>query len=166
MKTSENIAIILLILFACSYGCQNKPATLSEAEKETIKKEVRNEFDKIIRAANEHDARAMMEESWNSPDYLYAHYGTLSKGWDEQTKLVETIHNDPAFRTFTVDMDDINIRVISREAAMITGTGAFNNFPAESGPVSVPFALTLLMEKMSGKWLITVGHESSPGKFF
>ena len=111
---------LLLIPIITFWGCQNSTNELSESEKDSITKEVRSEFDKIIEAVNNHDDDAMMQIHWNSPDYMYVSNGMITKGWEAVLKGVKSIHSNPKNQSFRLDMDEVIIRVIDREAAMIT----------------------------------------------
>jgi uncharacterized protein (TIGR02246 family) len=164
MKPFRNLLFIFLISMLAIYGCQKTPAPLTNTEKEQIEAEVRAAFDKEIKAANDHDADAMMQVHWNSQDYLYAGNGNITRGWESMHKVVSSIHSDPKYLSYTVDPEEVFIRVINREAAIITAGGYFNNFPGDEGPKSVKFAVTLLIEKIDGQWLVTVGHESTADK--
>jgi uncharacterized protein (TIGR02246 family) len=157
---------LLIVPLISFWGCQNTTNELSESEKDSIIKEVRSEFDKEIAAANNHDADAMMQIHWNSPDYVYVGNGTITKGWESMLKVVNSIHSNPKYQSYTVDLDEVIIRVIDREAAMISAGGYFNNFPTEEGPRSITFVLTNLMQKIDGNWVITVGHESTQEDLF
>jgi len=163
MKNSI-FTFLLSLLFL--WGCNNAPATLSDAEKEQIKSEVKQVFDQGIKAANEHNAAAMTENDWNSPDYIYVSNGTLIKGWKAKFETAHTIHSNPVYQSFTVNYNETIIHVISREAAMVTGNGYFRNFPAEQGPKDIKFTVTFLYEKINGKWVMTAGHESTHEQLF
>ena len=161
MKTFNSKVSLLVISSIIFWGCQSNLTKLSESEKDSITKEVRNEFDKWIAAANNHDADAMMQINWNSEDYIYVGNGTITKEWESALKLFSSVHSNPKYQSFTVDLDDVIIHVIDREAAMVVAEGYFNNFPTEEGPRSIKLAFTGLMQKIGGNWVITVGHEST-----
>jgi hypothetical protein len=164
MKPLRNSILLFLLSVFIFYGCQKGTTQLSDAEIEEIKKEVRTEFDKIIDAADRHDAEEAMLHHWNNQDYLYAANGTINKGWEPMNKIVTSIHSNPKYQSYNVVCDEVILRVISQNSVMVTSSGYFNNFPGEEGPKSVKFALTYLFEKINGKWLVTVGHESTVDK--
>jgi len=164
-KLMLKVALLIVPLISF-WGCQNTKNELSESEKDSITKEVRSEFDKVIAAANNHDADAMMQIQWNSEDYMYVGNGTITKGWESMLKAFSSVHSNPKYQSFTVDLDEVIIRVIDREAAMITAGGYFNNFPTEEGPRSIKLALTLLMQKIDSNWVVTAGHESTQEDLF
>ena len=166
MKTFMSKIFYLIIPLIILWGCQSSPTELSESEKDSIINEVGIQFERAMEAASDHDVDAMMQFEWNSQDYLYAGNGTITKGWESMLKGVNSIHSNPKYQSFTVVIDEFIIRVIDREAAMVTASGYFNNFPTEEGPKSINLIVTSLMEKIDGTWVITVGHESTQEDLF
>jgi uncharacterized protein (TIGR02246 family) len=166
MKKLMFKVVFLIVPLISFLGCQNTTNKLSESERDAITKEVRNEFDKFIAAANNHDADAIMQKHWNSEDYMYVGNGTITKGWESMLKGFDSVHSNPKYQSFNVDLDEVIIRVIDRETAMITAGGYFNNFPTEEGPRSIKLAFTGLMQKIDGNWVITNGHESTQEDLF
>jgi uncharacterized protein (TIGR02246 family) len=164
MKPIKNLIVIFLISLLPIFGCQKAPAPLSETETEEIKKEVKEVFSQATKAANDHDADSMLSHDWNSGDYLYVANGEVMKGWEPKLKVATSIHTNPIYQSYTVDYDEIVMKVIDRNAVMITGSGYFNNFPGDEGPRSIKFAVTFLYQKIDGKWLMTIGHESTTEK--
>jgi len=161
------LRVIFLIVPLISFlGCQNTTNELSESEKDSIKEEVREVFDESIKAANAHDAAGMLAHDWNSQDYLYASNGNLMKGWNAKSDAVQSIHTNPELQSYGVVLDEVILRVISRQVVIITCTGHFSNFPKEQGPQDIKFVLTCLYEKINGKWVMTVGHESTHEQLF
>ena len=136
MKKKALSVVLIPLALISFFGCQNATEKISDSEKELIIKEVRSEFDKVIAGANKHDADALLKQHWNSD-------------------------TNPKYQSFTLDMDQVIIRVIDREAVMVVADGYFNNFPTSEGPKSIKMALTGLWEKIDGQWLMTVGHEST-----
>jgi len=162
MKKLMLKVVLLIVPLISFWGCQNSTNELSESEKDSITQEVRSVSDKITTAANNHDANAMMQNSWNSQDYLYAANGALIKGWDSMLEVANSFHSNPKYQTFTVDVDEKIIRVINRDAAMVITVGYLNNFPTQEGPKSIKFVVTSLYQKIDGNWVVTVNHESEP----
>ena len=160
MKTVFSATCIILIALSF-WSCQSSPAPLTESEKEEIKKEVRQAFDAITPSVNMHDADKILQACWNHEDYLYVADGVLVKGWEANLRDGTIIHSNPENQSFTVDYDEIIIKVLSRDAAMLVGRGAFHNILTADGKKSVNLAVTFLMEKIDNEWLITVGHEST-----
>ena len=161
MKTIA-ISMSVIVLTLLFWGCESKSAQLSEAEKEEIKKEVINTSNATTLDVNAHDADKIMQACWNDKDYVYVANGVITKGWEENLKGSTIIHSNPKNQSYSVSFDEINIKVLSREAVMLVGKGAFHNILTEEGTKSVDLVVTFLMEKIDDEWLITVGHESTP----
>ena len=148
------------LITVCFLGCESTPTPLTELEKDEIKNEVRQAFDMTTVAVNEHDAARIMESCWNSENYLYVAQGTLTKGWERNNEISTTIHTDPNNQSFTIEYDDITIKVLKRDAVLLVGKGYFHNILTEEGIKSVDLVITFLIEKIDDKWVITIGHES------
>jgi len=161
MKTSMSKIASLITFLIIFMGCQDIQTELGESEKDSIIQEVRTEYDKFIAAASAHDAAVMMQSQWNSKDFLFASNGEMIKGFDAMHNVVNSIHSNPELQSYSVELNEIKIRVISREAAIISSEGFLNNFPTYEGLKSIKTVETVLMEKIDGKWVITVGHEST-----
>ena len=161
MKKKALSVVLIPLALIPFLGCQNATEKISDSEKELIIKEVRSEFDKVIAAANKHDADALLKQHWNSDEYMYVGHGNIARGWETVLKGFKSVHTNPKYQSFTLDMDQVMIRVIDREAVMVVADGYFNNFPTSEGPKSIKMALTGLWEKIDGQWLMTVGHEST-----
>ena len=153
--------ICTLFIAASFWGCQSSPNPLSEQEKEVIEKEVRKAFDETTAAVNMHDADKIMQACWNDKDYFYAANGTLMNDWEANHEAATIIHSNPKNQTYTVDYDEIIVKVLNRDAVMLVGKGAFINILTEDGIKSVDLVVTFLMEKINNEWLITIGHEST-----
>ena len=156
-----SIGIFALLLFVLFIGCQNTSTPLTEDEKEEIIKEVKKAFETSTSAVNEHDASRIAQFCWNDEDYLYAGNGTLIKGWERHNQICAEIHSTPKNQSFTIDYDEIIIKVLKRDAVMLVGKGYFHDILTEEGVKSDDLVITFLIEKINDKWVITIGHESS-----
>jgi len=162
----KNSTLIFLLSLLVLWGCNNAPATLSDADKEQIKKEVLEDLEIINDAVNNHDFEKMMEYCWNDPDYLYAANGSLVKGWDANYKIASEIHSNPKNQSFTLKYDDTIITVLSQDLVMLTAKGQFIDFPIENDTKNIDLVVTFLVQKIGGKWKIIVGHESTNDPIF
>ena len=138
----------------------NSNISVTDAEKDKIKKEIRSVVEEGVVAANNHDPDAMMKAHWNSNDYLAVVNGTIIKGWETVHNVVTSVHSNPKNQYFTVDQQVVDVRVINNVTALVVAEGKFKNVPTKDGTTTENFALTMLMEKIDGKWVKTVTHES------
>ena len=161
MKTLIFKIVSLITFMSILTGCQNISTELGDSEKESIVQEVKKEYEKFIAAASKHDAALMMDFQWNSEDYHFASNGTITKGYEAMNKVVNSIHLNPELQSYSIELNDVMIRVISPNAAIVSAESFLNNFPTREGPKSIKMYETVLMEKIDDKWVITVGHEST-----
>jgi uncharacterized protein (TIGR02246 family) len=155
------LKVVFLIVPLISFlGCQNTTNELSESEKDSITKEVRSVVEEGVVAANNHDPDAMMKVHWNSNDYLAVVNGTIIKGWETVHNVVTSVHSNPKNRSFTVDQQVVDVRVINSVTALVVAEGKLIDVPTKDGTTTENFALTMLLEKMNGKWVKTITHES------
>ena len=161
MKTLYGSHCILIMLMLVVFGCSNNQTELTDSEKENIKAEVMDVFSNVTEEVNNHDYEKMMQYCWNDPNYIYVANGTLVKSWDSNYESASDIHSDPENQSFTVDYDEIIIKVLKRDAVLLVGNGSFHNINTDEGIKSVSLVVTFLMEKINNEWLITIGHEST-----
>ena len=166
MKKLMLKVVFLIVPLISFWGCQNTIDELSESEKDTIVKEVSQVFEEGMIAANRHDEEAMMQVHWNSKEYIAAIDGYLIKGWEGTNEAVTYIHSNPKYQSFTVNHEELIVKVLSVDAAIVTASGNLNNVPTSEGLKSTKFVVTMLMEKIDGKWLKTVVHESTQEDLF
>ncbi len=143
MKTLFNTFILFVLPAFMFLGCQSRTNQLSVSDtiilpfenldKEEIIKEVRIEFDKGTAAINRHDAEELYTYLWNSAEFLASGNGEVTKGWEENYKSASSIHSNPEYQSFYIEYDEIIIRVINRDAVVVTGDGYFKDFPGEDG---------------------------------
>ena len=141
-------------------GCKNISNELSEVEKNEIIKEVRSVVEEGIIAANNHDPDAMMKVHWHSDDYLAVVNGTIVKGWETVNEIVSNGHSNPRNQSFTIEQQEVDIRILNNLTAFVIAEGKFINVPTKDSTTTEKFALTMLVEKIDGTWKKTVTHES------
>ena len=166
MKKHQSLLMIILILLIAFPGCKEKTEPLSAKEIETIKKEVKNTFEESADAASDHDVDAIMKFFWNDEDLVYAGNGEIIKGWSNFYQAVNSVHSDPKNQGFRIGFESVDIKVITPNAALVTGAGKLIDFPTEEGTVNKNLTVTFLLEKIDGQWLVTAGHESTPENIF
>lgn len=160
MKNNKSLLFFIMCLVIALSGCKEKTETLSESEIEAIKKEVKNTFELSADAASNHDVEAIMKYFWNKEDFVYADNGNLTNGWSNFYEAVNSVHSDPENQGFRIEFQEVNIKVITTECALVTGAGNLIDFPTKDGPATKKLTVTFLFEKIDGQWVITAGHES------
>ncbi|HEY3275501.1 MAG TPA: nuclear transport factor 2 family protein [Syntrophorhabdaceae bacterium] len=74
MKSSYRIAFVLLLAFLLG-ACQPQQRTFTEGEKETVRKEVKDQFNQLISAVNQSNADAW-SKYYSKDEFLSATAGT------------------------------------------------------------------------------------------
>jgi uncharacterized protein (TIGR02246 family) len=166
MKHHKSLLMIIMFLVITLPGCNNKVEPLSESEIEVIKNEVKNTFEQSAIAASRHDVEAITKFFWNNDEFVYAANGMLTNGWSNFYEAVNSVHSDPKNQGFSIEFQDVNIKVITAGCALVTAAGNLTDFPTEDGPATKKLTVTFLFEKIDGQWLITAGHESNPETLF
>ena len=160
MKPKKSLVFYFLLPLILISGCDNMSNELSEVEKNNIKKEVRSVVEEGIIAANNHDPDAMMKVHWYSDDYLAVFNGTIINGWETVHEIVSFVHSNPRNQSFTIEQQEVDIRVLNNLTALVIAKGKLINVPTKDSTITEKFALTMLVEKIDGTWKKTITHES------
>ena len=163
-KKAFSICFLFILYFIP--GCKSTSERVSDKVKEEIKGEVMDLFEKATEAVNNHDEDRMMEFFWNNEGGLYAADGILLEGWKAHYNVTRAIHSDSHYQSFRLIFNEVKIRVLSQDAALLIGKGVLDHFPLGDEFGAVDIAVTFLVEKKSDQWLITVGHESTQSSLF
>jgi len=160
MKAKSSVVFYFLLPLIMISGCKNNSNELSEDEKNKIKKEVRSVVEEGIIAANSHDPDAIMKVHWHSDDYLAIANGTFLNGWETVHKVVSFVHSNPKNQSFTIEQQEVDIRILNDLTALVIAEGKLINVPTKDSTTTEKFALTMLVEKKDGTWKKTLTHES------
>ena len=160
MKPKPSLVFYFLLSLIMISGCKDISTELSEVEKNKIIKDVRSVVEEGIIAANNHDPDAMMKVHWHSDDYLAVGNGTIIKGWETVHEIVSFVHSNPRNQSFTIEQQEVDIRILNNLTALVIAEGKFINVPTKDSTTTEKFALTMLVEKIDGTWKKTLTHES------
>ena len=160
MKQHLSLLMITLFLVIVLPGCKEKTEPLFDIEVDAIKNEINNAFELSADAASKHDVETIMKFFLKDEDLVYAGNGVLIKGWSNLYEAVNSVHSDPKNQGFRIGFESVDIKVITRNAALVTGAGKLVDFPTEEGTVNKNLTVTFLFEKIDGQWVVTAGHES------
>jgi len=79
--------------------------------------------------------------------------GNIIKGWETVHNIVTSVHSNPRNQSFRLDQQIVDVRVINSVTAFVVAEGKFIDVPTKDGTTTENFALTMLMEKIDGKWV-------------
>ena len=155
MKTKLVFLLLLIVCISC--GTNNK--TVSDAQKEKIKGEVKDVVNTFFKGCDEVNFDMVMGTCFDSPDFVYIYNGsTLSYKdcvdafkplFSTQINQKNTIVDEKyAFLDNYTVLCTINFKGIS-------------NFKDGHSSLADPVAMLLIFKKIDGKWKIIYGVESS-----
>ena len=148
-----------LIAFAL-LGCTNQPLKpLTDAEKETIKNEVKKDFNAMIEACNKLDIETALTYFLDSPDFMGIGPDGVPIDFAQFKKANEDMSNAARSMQFTNIGEDFKILgndqvlyIYRYNAEMILNSG--------EKIVYDKLAMTSLCKKVEGVWKIIFYHES------
>ncbi len=154
-------AFAALLVAVLSVSCQSKPTEMSEAEKETAKKEISARIEEIVRGANPLNVDAARRPYSDSPEFLIVSPDGSVTDYETMKKVQTAFFGSVSANTFTTkkapkimkDQPTIDIRLAQSEAdfkatkqlilAYVTWLGidlSFQNFDAEMAGLSTVYA--------------------------
>jgi len=115
---------------------------------------IRAVMDQQRAAWNHGDLEAFLEGYAKSPDLLFASRGTFARGWEPLLERYRAAYPDGEMGQLR--FDDIDVRLLSADAAWVTGKWALAK--DDSSPHG---AFTLIFRKTDDGWRIIHDHSSS-----
>lgn len=164
MKPLKNSVFVFLLSVFAIYSCKKSPAPLTEAEKEGIKNEVREVFSKMNVAINSHNVADIMRNFYDHEDFFYAASGNIFPGVTDIGQAISSTHTNPEMLPFSIEFNEVKVLVLNYDMVMLTAIGRITRPSDKETGRSLQLIFTYLMKKIDGKWLITVGHESTADK--
>jgi uncharacterized protein (TIGR02246 family) len=158
--------VLWAMLLPLVAGCGRVAPRISEAEKERISAEVFAAYERMEEAINRHDVDELYRHYWNDQDLIMAGNGAIHYGWSDMREVSRAIHADPDVQPLLWKAGQKDIRVIGRNAAVLTVAGMLIHTQKDEDAQPARLAATFLMEKIDGVWLVTVEHESAQGIIF
>lgn len=148
----------VIVFLGIFVNCQQHPQTLTEAEKETIKKQVSEQFNLLAKAINTKDASAWSEH-YSKTDFISTIVAT--DYFNARADWVETITNYFSMRE-RQQLEPVQVRVTALTPNLALLTSEENSeFLIKSGQtVRSKHVFTMLWKKEQGGWKIQHSHES------
>ena len=139
-------------VFAATSACQSVEPTMTDNDRAEIEAAVRGVFQTMVDGMNEDDVEKIL--SAYSHDILYTGEGKTEEGWDAFDENVRNAYRDPNLEPWHHRVDEIRVKVLSREYAILSAWGA-------SGPdYEFAYSVTDLFHLTPDGWLIINEHES------
>jgi uncharacterized protein (TIGR02246 family) len=134
--------------------CCGTAAAQSLKEKQRIAADIRAVMDKQVDAWNAGDLEGFMAGYWRSPDLTFISGDKLTRGWQTTLDNYKKGYDSRA-RMGVLTFSDIEVNVLSRDAAVVIGTWALQR---QSDRPHGKFTLTF--RKLSEGWRIVLDHTS------
>jgi len=148
---------ILIVLLICLFGCSEQ-ATFTDAEKETVKKEVSEQFGKVISAINEKDIA-----SW-SGHYSQDGFVSAVAGTDYYSKRDAWVNAITGFfatrESQRIEPVAVRIHATARDLALLTAESNSEMKMKDGGLMKVKHVYTMVWKKEPSGWKILHSHES------
>ncbi|MFH1195574.1 MAG: nuclear transport factor 2 family protein [bacterium] len=159
MKTI--LAYIFVAFLILVNGCQpqqeQKPA-FTDTEKETIQKEVKDQFNQLVGALNKIDSAAW-SELYSKEEFVSAIVGTDYYG--ERGEWVDLITNYFSTReTQKVEPIEVRVTALSPELALMTSEEKTEMVLKSGENIKSKHVFTMLWKKGKDGWKILHSHES------
>ncbi|MGD2120219.1 MAG: SgcJ/EcaC family oxidoreductase [Gemmatimonadota bacterium] len=140
-----------LVLLALA-ACQPAEEPLTDSERAEIDTAVRAVFQTMVDGMNEDDAEKIL--SAYARDILYTGDGRLQEGWEVFSEDVRTTYAEPPPVPWMHRVEEIRVKVLSRDYAILMASGA-------SGPeYQYGYSVTDLFQRTPEGWLVIHEHES------
>lgn len=110
-----------------------------------------------IEAWNRGDLKGFMEGYWHSPDLTFFSGGTVNKSWNAAMQRYQQRYQGAGKQMGKLDFQDLNIDLLSRQAAVVTGSWHLT-MPDGKAPHGL---FTLILKKLPNGWRIVHDHTSS-----
>jgi len=150
------ISAIILIMIA---SCQQKPSVLTDAQKETIEKEVQAQYEAFNKALNTMDIN-LLRQLYSENDFLVAVFdGKKIKTYEA---VIDSVNSWFSGRVEQgIDKSDVQIDVLSDNLAIVTSF-IEGHMTLKSGErwESKNHAFSLLFNRETSGWKIIYYHES------
>jgi len=156
MKSFFRCLIVIFLVFL--FGCQKQQQTLTEAEKEAVKKEVKEQFNKLVSALNQKNAEEW-SENYSKDEFLSAivstdYYATRS-AW------VDLIKNYFSQRERQkVESVEVRVTALTPDLALMTSEEKSEMWLTGGKDIKSKHVFTMIWKKEQGGWKILHSHES------
>jgi hypothetical protein len=160
MKTLKNSIPIFLISLVAFWGCQKSPATLTDAEKEEIKKEILEKFNNSLQGIKDKDAATAFGAFSEKEGVKYIRDGHLYPDIETAEKqYAGWFAADTITAKRIITCDPIIFDILDENTVLLTTIGSFI---FENDTTNQPWVLayTMLWRNEEGGWKLFHMHNS------
>lgn len=149
---------VSIILLALLFGCQQPQQILTETEKDTIQKEVKDQFNKLVSALNQKDSD-LWSMNYSDNEFVSAIVGT--DYYPSRTAFKDTITKYFSMReSQNVEPLEIRVNVLTPTTALMTSEEKIEMLLKSGQKFISKHVFTMIWEKEKEGWKILHSHES------
>lgn len=157
MKTKLIFLVLLMACFSCETG-----KTVSDAEKEKIKGEVKEVINVLYKAAEEVNLKMVITNWQNSPDFIYTYNG-ISMGYNECVEWMNPLIATLSKQKCTIVEE--KFAVLDNSTVIYTSSTTWlMDFKDGHSVLQDPWFIQTVFKKTDGKWKIVTNSESGVEK--
>ncbi len=153
---------ILVVFLAVFFGCQQQQQILTEMEKEAIKKEITNQFNQLVSAANASDADAWFEY-YSKEEFLSTIAGTdyyaTRSAWGDTITYYFSIRERQHLESL-----EVRVHALTPSLALMTSEQNMEIWLKSGEHNKYKHVFTMIWKKEQDGWKILHSHESSTEK--
>lgn len=152
--------ITMLTIVTVLYSCQQPSIELTDAERESIKTEIKQITNSTIESGNRKDVVELYSNF--SDKTTGVHSGAIMESWEQHKQQGADFF--ASLKEIEYKIDNMTVDVLSRDAAVLYGRYAMTATDTAGTPINAKPALTYVFTKENGKWKIIHFHVSDPPK--
>ena len=144
------ILVFAVVLLAASITASSQTA----AESRRIESDIRQVMNDQVAAWNRGDIDGFMRGYWNSDDLIFVSGDNVTRGWRPTLERYKRSYDSRA-KMGTLAFSDLEIKVLSRDAAVVLGSWAL-----ERDKDNPHGKFTLTFRRFREGWRIIIDHTS------
>jgi beta-aspartyl-peptidase (threonine type) len=145
----KNFLLLVITLLATTHALAQ-----SSGRDETAKNDIRRVMNEQTSAWNRGDIEGFMRGYWNSPELKFVSGVNVTKGWQPTLDRYKKSYDSRA-KMGTLEFSDLDINVLSKDAAVVLGTWKLQREADAPGG-----KFTLVFRKFKDGWRIVHDHTS------
>jgi ketosteroid isomerase-like protein len=159
MKMNKSVLAAALLMICCGCGTHGD-TQMTEQEKQTITKGVKEAVDVIVKNSEQGNLEASLAPYWNSPDFIaFNSDGTM---WDFDAFRKADVEYFAMMTSQKITTLQDAVRILSRDVVIYAWRLRFDMTLKYGRMMSMgPAGLTLVFKRMNNEWKVVYSHESS-----
>jgi ketosteroid isomerase-like protein len=145
-------------------GHPQQPATDAQREgaRADLEEGIKHVLLSQVEAWNHGKLDAFMQGYWHSPDLTFFSGATVTRGWEPTLLRYRQHYQAEGKEMGKLEFQDLNIDLLSRRAAVVTGRWQLTMSNTKSSNGKQPHGLfTLIFKRMPAGWKIVHDHTSA-----